>query len=122
MPVTKPNETLNPVSKRVARPQVSILLSQDMKARVEQLAREKGCSFGRAAELIFELFFVYRQTIADMRETVGSVQAAETRLIETQLFHRMWSPIIAKGGVPAKRVTLWAPPDTPFPLELEKVT
>jgi hypothetical protein len=122
MPATKPNETVAPASKRVARPQVSILLSQEMKTRIEQMAQEVGCSFGRAAELIMERFFIYKQTIDDMRTTVGSVQAAETRLIETQLFQRMWSPILAKGGVPAKRITLWAPPDTPFPIELEKIT
>jgi hypothetical protein len=117
MAATKPNETVAPIRKRVARPQVSILLSQDMKARIEGVAREKGCSFGRAAELIFEQWWVYKLTIDAMRETVGSVQAAETRLIETQLFHRMWTPIPTKGGG-----RLWAPPDTPFPVELEKIT
>jgi hypothetical protein len=117
MAATKPNETSAPTGKRAVRPQVSILLSQDMKAKVEQLAQEKGCSFGRAAELIFELFFVYRQTIADMREAVGSVQAARVKLVETQLFHQCWTPIpTTRGG------RVWAPPDTPFPVELEKIT
>jgi hypothetical protein len=124
MPATKPNETVAPTSKRVARPQVSILLSQEMKARVERLAQEQGCSFGRAAEIVMDRFFTYENTIRDMREKVGSVQAATTKLIETQLFYGGWSPILARAGEgeDAKRVTLWAPPDTPFPIALEKIT
>jgi hypothetical protein len=117
MAATKPNETVAPTGKRAVRPQVSILLSQDMKTKVEQVAQEKGCSFGRAAELIFELFFVYRQTVEDMRKTVGSVQAAETKLTETILFHKLWTPIrTTQGGY------IWAPPNTQFPVELEKLT
>ena len=41
MPATKPNETVAATTKRSARPQVSILLSQDMKAKIEQLAEEE---------------------------------------------------------------------------------
>jgi hypothetical protein len=124
MPATKPDETINPTSKRVARPQVSFLVSSEMKAQIDQVAQNEGCSFGRAVELIVQKYFLYKQTIDDMRATVSSVQGAETRLIETQLFYQGWSPILAKGGEgeAAKRVTLWAPPDTPFPLRLEKTT
>jgi hypothetical protein len=117
MSATKPNETNAPVSKRTMRSQVSILLSPDNRARIEQVAEEKQCSFGRAAELIIELYFVYKQTVDDIRDAGRTIQGAKVEVTETALFHQLWTPLrTTRGG------RVWAPPNTEFPVELEKMT
>jgi hypothetical protein len=114
MPLTEPTETNAPVTKRS---QVSILLSPDNRARIERVAEEKQCSFGRAAELIIELYFAYKQTVDDIRDAGKSVQRAKVEVTETALFQAAWTPLrTIKGG------RVWAPPDTEFPVELGKMT
>jgi hypothetical protein len=127
MPATKPNETSTPATtpeKRNVRSQASVLLSPRIRALIERAMQEEDCSFGRAVETIIDRYFVYKQTIDDMRAVVGGLQGAETKLIETQLFHRGWTAIrVIAGTPPAGGFKLWASPGIPFPIvEFEKIT
>jgi hypothetical protein len=96
------------------RPQLGIIVSQETKDLIEQQARESNRSMGQVVEHLIQEALHTRQVLADVRSSIRKVEEVGTRAIATVLFHHMWTPLrTTKGG------TVWAPPDTPLPVEID---
>jgi len=96
------------------RPQLGIIVSQETKDLIEQLARDGKRSMGQLVEELIQEALHTRRVLTDVRDSLRKVEDIGSRAIGTVLFHHMWTPLrTTKGG------TVWAPPDTPLPVEID---
>ena len=96
------------------RPQLGVIVSQEMKDLIEQMARDSGRSMGQQVEAMLERCKAYDAALTDMRQTVHSLEGVKTKVIETVLFRHMWSWLpTTRGG------KIWVPPGTPLPVEID---
>jgi hypothetical protein len=96
------------------RPQLGIIVSQETKDVIERLAREGNRSMGQVAEEMIQEALHTRKVLTNVRDSLRKVEDIGSRAIGTVLFHHMWTPLrTTKGG------TVWAPPDTPLPVEID---
>jgi hypothetical protein len=96
------------------RPQLGIIVSQQTRDWIEQLARDSGRSLGQQVEYMLERCNAYDEALTDIRHTVHTLEGVKTKVIETVLFRHMWSWFpTTRGG------KVWAPPGTPLPVEID---
>lgn len=97
------------------RPQLGIIVTQEMKDQIEQLAKDSGRSMGQQAEYMLEQCLAYKAALTDMRGAVHTMQDVETHVIESVLFRRMWTAVPTDQG---DRV--WAAPGTKLPITITR--
>src|SRR5262245_22106447 len=93
------------------RPQLGIIVSQETKDRIEQLARDSSRSMGQVVEHLIEEALHTRRLLSDLQ----SVEGAGTKVIAFMLFRHLWSAIKTDQGD-----EVWAPPGTKLPITITR--
>jgi hypothetical protein len=93
------------------RPQLGIIVTQETKNRVEQMARDSNRSMGQVAEQLIEEALYTRRLMSDLQ----SIEGAGTKVLAFTLFRHLWSPIRTDQGD-----EVWAPPGTKYPITITR--
>jgi hypothetical protein len=120
---TKQKPAATPASRIVAavgtaragkRPQLGIIVSQETKDLIEQLAHDDKCSMGQMVEHLIHEALHTRQLLTDVRSSVRTEEVG-TRVLGTVLFRRLWTPVDTDQGD-----KVWAPPGTKLPITITR--
>jgi hypothetical protein len=93
------------------RPQLGIIVTQETKDRVEEMAHTTGRSMGQVAEQLIEEALYSRRLLSDLQ----SIEGAGTKVLAFTLFRQLWSPIRTDQGG-----EVWAPPGTKLPITITR--
>jgi hypothetical protein len=107
----KPAAAATKKASKRKRPQLGIIVTQETKDRVEQMARATGRSMGQVAEQLIEEALYSRRLLSDLQ----SIEGAGTKVLAFALFRHLWSPIRTDQGD-----EVWAPPGTKLPITITR--
>ena len=103
------------IARASKRPQLGIIVSQETKDLIEQMARDNKCSMGQMVEHLIHEALHTRRLLTDVRSSVQTAEEVGTRAIATVLFHHMWTPVDTDQGD-----KVWAPPGTKLPITITR--
>jgi hypothetical protein len=97
-------------SKGKKRIQLGIIISREMKARIEAMARKSGQSQGQIAELLMMEAFAYKDLIAATRKGIEQIHKGN---IEAELYRLGWTRIRTPDPTTGKVFSDWLEPGHP---------
>lgn len=100
------------------RIQLGVIISREMKRRIEVLARKSGRSQGQVAEQLMLEAFAYHDLVAAMRKGFEEIHKGN---VEAELY-RMGYTLIRETDAAGKIFKAWAEPGFPQPLKLGSLT
>jgi hypothetical protein len=107
----KPAAAKRPTSGKRKRPQLGVIVSQETRDRIEQMAHDSNRSMGQVVEQLIEEALYTRRLLGD----VQSVEEAGTKVLEFTLFRHLWSPIRTDQGD-----EVWVKPGTKLPITITR--